>query len=59
MGPTRMKNGRREQSFYSETGFRMIGGQKHVTPQAHSNAWVSLAVLIGGALLLTTYLMMS
>lgn len=43
------------QSFYSRTGYRMWGGERHVRGQANPYTLVSLGLVVGLAVAVATY----
>ncbi len=51
-----MRRGTSGNSYFSQSGYPMVGGNSRLPAERSPHAWVSLAVLVGGALLVATYL---
>ena len=41
--------------YYSQTGYRMTGGNVRPPASRPPFAWVSFGIVVGGAILVTTY----
>ena len=48
----------KKSSYYSNSGYRMTGGQQRTPAERPQNSWVGLALVVGCALLITSYLML-
>lgn len=50
-----MQNRSNTQSYYSRSGYRIWGGERHVAGQATPYTWVSLGLVVGLAVVVATY----